>query len=328
MESSRLGKVLVTGGAGFIGSHVVDRLVANGEEVIVLDNLSSGFTSNISKHTENEKFNFINVHLGDSQTLKESLKDIKTIFHLAAYPEVRTGFEHPEISFQENIQNTFNLLEEIRKSNTDTILFTSSSTIYGEPKIIPTLEDYGPLFPISPYGASKLACESLISSYCYAYGIRGIVFRLANIVGSRSHHGIILDFIEKLKADKKKLEVLGDGKQTKSYLHVSDCIDSFFFCLSKIKKTFDVFNIGNDDRIDVISIANIVCKNMKLEDVKIMVTGGVDGGRGWIGDVKKMHLDISKLKNLGWRPNYSSYEVVDLASKEIIREGLLNAIDY
>jgi len=156
---------------------------------------------------------------------------------LAADPEVRIGFESPEISFDRNINTTFNFLESIRKSNVETILFTSSSTVYGEPDLIPTPEDYGPLIPISHYGSSKIACEGLISSYCYNYGIRGIIFRLANIIGSRSKHGVIWDFIKKLHKNKKQLSVLGDGTQTKSYLHINDCIEGllkgFFLILSK-----------------------------------------------------------------------------------------------
>lgn len=317
-----MGTVLVTGGAGFIGSHVVDRFMSTSAKVRVFDNLSAGNISNLSSHKENEKFHFINKNLNDSENLKESLKDVKIVFHMAADPEVRNGFEHPEISYRENIQNTFYLLEQIRKSSVENILFTSSSTVYGEPDTIPTPEDYGPLFPISPYGASKLACEALISSYCHTYGIKGQIFRLANIVGSRSKHGVIWDFINKLRIDNNKLAILGDGTQTKSYLHVSDCVDCFFFCLSAQKKQLEIFNVGNDDMIDVISIAKMVCDNMNLKNVDMATTGGVDNGRGWNGDIKKMHLDISKLKKLGWATKLSSSGAANLASQELIKDQL------
>ncbi|OLB91172.1 MAG: UDP-glucose 4-epimerase [Thaumarchaeota archaeon 13_1_40CM_38_12] len=317
---------LVTGGAGFIGSHVVDKLIASGAEVKVLDNLSAGSMSNLSSCKDNKRFNFINKDLNDNEGLRKALEDVKIVFHIAADPEVRTGFEHPEISYRENIRHTFYLLEQVRKSNVETILFTSSSTVYGEPDIIPTPEFYGPLIPISPYGASKLACEALISSYCHTYGMKGKIFRLANVIGSRSKHGVILDFIKKLRLSNKRLEVLGDGKQSKSYLHVNDCVDCFFFCLTVNKRKLEIFNVGNEDRIDVISIAKIVCKNMNLGDVDIVTTGGVDNGRGWIGDVKKMHLDISKLKKLGWRPKLSSAEAIKLASKELLKEQLVNIV--
>ncbi|OLE39992.1 MAG: UDP-glucose 4-epimerase, partial [Thaumarchaeota archaeon 13_1_20CM_2_38_5] len=255
LSSSNMDLTLVTGGAGFIGSHVVDKLIASGAEVKVLDNLSAGSMSNLSSCKDNKRFNFINKDLNDNEGLRKALEDVKIVFHIAADPEVRTGFEHPEISYRENIRHTFYLLEQVRKSNVETILFTSSSTVYGEPDIIPTPEFYGPLIPISPYGASKLACEALISSYCHTYGMKGKIFRLANVIGSRSKHGVILDFIKKLRLSNKRLEVLGDGKQSKSYLHVNDCVDCFFFCLTVNKRKLEIFNVGNEDRIDVISIA-------------------------------------------------------------------------
>jgi len=324
---SQIGLTLVTGGAGFIGSHVVDRLISSGTEVNVLDNLSAGSIENLSLCKDNKKCHFINKDLNDHESLKASLKDVEIVFHIAADPEVRTGFEHPEISYDENIRNTFYLLEEIRKSNVKTMLFTSSSTVYGEPEIIPTPENYGPLIPISPYGASKLACEALISSYCHTYGIKGQIFRLANVIGSRSKHGVLWDFINKLRINKKKLEVLGNGKQSKSYLHVSDCVDCFFFCLSKLKNQAEMFNIGNVDRIDVTSMAKILCGIMNLENVEILINGGTKDGRGWIGDVKMMHLDISKLKKLGWSPRLSSLEAVKLASQELLKDPLVNIIN-
>src|SRR5437867_1762387 len=285
LSPQQIDLALVTGGAGFIGSHVVDKLISNDTEVKVLDNLSAGNISNLSGCKANKKFHFINKDLNDNESLTDTLKDVKMVFHIAADPEVRTGFEHPEISYRENIKNTFYLLEQIRKSKVENILFTSSSTVYGEPDIIPTPENYGPLVPISPYGASKLACEALISSYCHTYGIKGQIFRLANVIGSRSKHGVLWDFINKLRANKKKLEILGDGRQSKSYLHVSDCIDCIFFCLFKQKLQTEIFNVGNDDRIDVISIANIVCDSMNLKNVEMTTTGGTSDGRGWIGDV-------------------------------------------
>jgi UDP-glucose 4-epimerase len=324
--SPQLGITLVTGGAGFIGSHVTDRLIEEGNKVKVLDNLSAGSLLNLSSHKDNKNFHFIKKDLNDSESLKETLKDVKTVFHIAADPEVKTGFEHPQISYKENIENTFYLLEQIRKSDVENILFTSSSTIYGEPDTIPTPESYGPLIPISPYGASKLACEALISSYCHTYGLNGLVFRLANVIGSRSNHGVLWDFLNKLRHDNKKLEVLGDGKQSKSYLHINDCIDCFFFCLTINKKQLEIFNVGNEDWVDVINIAKIVCNTMNLKDVDLVTTGGVDNGRGWIGDVKKMRLDISKLEKLGWRPELSSVEAVKLASEEIFNEHLVNIV--
>ena len=313
-------KILVTGGAGFMGSHLVDKLLANDLHVKVLDNLSSGTKLNLKNCLNKKNFQFFNKDLNNSSSLKDILSDVNLIFHLAANPEVRTGFNNPEISFRENIENTFHLLEAIRKSTIETIVFTSSSTIYGEAEIIPTPENYGPLYPISHYGASKLACEALISSYCHSYGINGLIFRLANIVGSRSSHGVIIDFIKKLQCDNKTLQILGDGTQSKSYLHVSDCIDAFLFCLSKIEKKMRIFNLGNYDQTDVITIAQKVIEKLSINNVKILTSNDVPDGRGWIGDVKFMNLDIKKLENLGWKPKLSSSSAVDMAITENIEE--------
>jgi len=320
--SLRLGTVLVTGGAGFIGSHMVDNLLSKGVKVKVLDNLSSGSISFLSKHFDNKKFDFLDKDLNDPESTKEALEDVKTVFHMAAYPEVRTGFEDPETPYNNNIRNTFNLLEQVRKSKVETFLFPSSSTVYGEPEKIPTPENYGPLLPISLYGASKIACEALLSSYCYTYGINGYIFRLANVIGSRSRHGVIWDFIKKLQNNNNnRLEIMGNGLQSKSYIHILDCIESFFSCLThmQVKERIEIFNVGSEDRLDVISIAKIVCNTMNLRGVELVTQGPVSNdGRGWIGDVKYMHLDISKLKKLGWKPRFSSMNAVTLASKELV----------
>jgi len=319
------GTILVTGGAGFIGSHIVDRLISNNLNVKIIDNLSNGNLSNL-KNVNLIKNQFIKKDLKDQSDVEKIMSDVKTVFHMAADPEVSIGFKNPEILYKENIQNTFYLLEAIRKADVENILFASSSTVYGEPDIIPTPENYAPLLPISTYGASKLACEALISSYCHSYGINGIIFRLANIVGSRSNHGIIPDLIKKLKNDPNNLEILGDGTQSKSYLEVADCVDCFFFCLDNVNKRVEVFNSGNDDKINVLDIARIICKNMNLDDVKLSPNGGVDNGRGWIGDVKIMQLDISKLKKLGWKPKLSSKQAIDAASKNIPENILVKSI--
>jgi len=308
---------MITGGAGFIGSHIAERLVSKNIDVIVLDNLSNGNKENLKSCMGKSSFKFVKDDLTDPKELFANLKNIKTVYHIAAYPEVRTGFDNPGLSYQDNVYATYLLLENIRKTNVEKIVFASSSVVYGEPSVIPTPETYGPLLPISPYGGSKLACEGLISAYCYNYGIKGIIIRIANVVGSKSNHGIIWDFINKLKTNNKELHVLGDGKQTKSYIYVNDCVDGFLFCAEKSNK-IEVFNLGNDSKTDVESIAQIVCKNMNLKNVKMLQGGGTADGRGWIGDVKEMQLDITKLKSLGWSPKFTSAEAVELASKELI----------
>jgi len=316
MSDYQCGSTLVTGGAGFIGSHIVDKLVNEGIEVTALDNLATGKLSNLSISENKKNFCFIKEDLNNTEGIKKSLKNIETVFHMAADPEVRTGFDNPESSYKENVRNTFFLLEEIRKSNVKKLIFASSSAVYGDATVLPTPENYGPLFPISAYGASKLACEAYVSSYCNNHGIQGIIIRPANVIGGRGRHGVTWDFINKLKKDSTKLEVLGDGKQTKSYIHISDGITGIFTTL-KSKNKVEVFNLGSQDKVEVITIAKIVCKNMNLEKTKIITTGGIEGGRGWVGDIRQAHLDITKLKNLGWSPKLSSTESVDLAAKEL-----------
>jgi UDP-glucose 4-epimerase len=320
-DGSALGKIggaLVTGGAGFIGSHLVDRLVSSGVSVKVFDNLSGGKISNL--HAAAAGLQFIHGDLVELDRIREEIRDADIVFHMAAYPEVRTGAENPLLPYNENVRNTFNLLEAVRKSKVSTILFASSSVVYGEPSVIPTPEDYGPLLPISAYGGSKLACEALLSSYCHTYGIKGKIFRLANVIGARSRHGVIWDFINKLRNDDTRLEILGNGHQSKSYIHVKDCVEAFLFALDYTgnKKSVEIYNVGNSDRIDVISLAKVVCRTMNLRDTELRTDGGVDGGRGWIGDVKSMQLDIGKLLKMGWKPRLSSENAVEQASIELL----------
>lgn len=318
----KLENCLVTGGCGFIGSHIVDNLIGyNVEKVSVLDNLSSGNMSNVANHLESTKLNMMVGDLRDMECIKKSLEDIRVIFHIAAYPEVRTGYLNPELHYYENVRNTFHLLEGIRRSSTSqTIIFTSSSTVYGEPEEIPTSENYGPLLPISTYGASKLACEALLSAYSHNYGINCIILRFANIVGSRNRHGIIVDFLKKLHHDSNSLEVLGDGSQSKSYLHIDDCISGIFFCLSNGNNRREIYNVGNDDMISTISVAQIVCNVMNLKNVQMKFKRIDSTPKGWVGDVTKMQLDISKLKRQGWMPGLSSKAAVSLAATTLQKE--------
>ncbi len=301
-------KVLVTGGAGFIGSHLIDRLISLDDEVQVLDNLSSGLKANMSQSmSKNMKF-----ILGDCTNtidVKEVMKDVDVLFHLAANAEVRLELNDPKTCFQQNIYATHVLLEELRRSNTQTIVFTSTSTVYGDVDLIPTPEDY-PTRPISIYGASKLASEALITSYAHTYGIKTVILRLANIVGPRSGHGVIYDFISKLRVNPKELEILGDGTQTKSYLYINDCIDAFIQANEKSEGLTNIFNVGSQDQINVKEIAKLVVDEMDLKDVTFQFTGGVDGGRGWRGDVKQMLLDVTKIESIGWKHKFSSKEAI------------------
>ncbi|WP_457751215.1 NAD-dependent epimerase/dehydratase family protein [Thermococcus sp.] len=305
-------KILVTGGAGFIGSHLVDKLMEEGHDIRVLDDLSAGTLDNLKHWANHERFEFIRGDMRNPEVVAEAVKGVETVFHLAANPEVRIGSQSPELLYKTNILITYNLLNAMRGSNVRYLIFTSSSTVYGEAKIIPTPEDYGPLEPISVYGGAKLAAEALISGYAHTFGFKALIFRLANIVGKRSNHGVIYDFINKLRQRPDELEILGDGTQKKSYLHVSDTISgmlTLFEYFKNTNKTVDFYNLGNDDWITVREIAEIVTEEMGLNP-ELRFTGGVDGGRGWKGDVKFMRLNIEKAKKTGWRPKLSSYGAV------------------
>nr|ADP09418.1 UDP-glucose 4-epimerase [uncultured marine crenarchaeote E6-3G] len=312
-------KHLITGGAGFIGSHLVDYLMENGEDVLVIDDLSAGDFRNIERWKDSDNFMFVKGDLLDPESINEALAGCEVVYHLAANPEVRWWLANPEDHFKQNIEGTYNLLEAVRQDGgIDTLVFTSTSTVYGEPNIIPTPETYAPSKPISHYGASKLAAEALICSYAAMYGFMCIIYRMANVVGPRSNHGVVYDFVEKLKNDSHELEVLGDGTQSKSYLYISDCVEGMVLGVKNSSELVSILNIGSEDRVDVLTIAEIVTEEMGLEGVKIRTTGGVDGGRGWKGDVKLMQLDMSRLRELGWHPRWRSSDAVRLTAKSLV----------
>ena len=320
MSDIEFNSALITGGAGFIGSHLADKLVNEGIETKVLDNFATGRKDNLLGCIDKQNFSLFDLDLGKLGNQEDYLENVEVVFHMAADPEVRTGYDNPKNSFEQNIVNTFNLLQRIKHSEVKKIVFASSSSVYGDAKVLPTNEEYGPLCPISHYGASKLACEAIVSSFCYNYDIDGIILRPANVIGSRGRHGLIWDLVRKLKNDKNRLEVLGDGKQTKSFIHISDMIKGILQSMKKGEDGVEIFNVGSEDGVEIINVAKIVCKNMKLPNIEIFTTGGVENGRGWKGDIKIAHLDISKLKNLGWQPKLSSLEAADVTSQEIIAE--------
>jgi len=307
---------VVTGGAGFIGSHLVDTLVAQGNEVLVIDSLFSGSTETISRHLDSCKVRFVEKDLLEDGW-QDSIVGADRLFHLAADPDVRQSAVNPDPTMENNIIATYRVLEAMRKHHVPEMVFTSTSTVYGEAIVIPTPESYTPLEPISVYGASKLACEALISAYCHSFEMKGYIFRFANIIGSRSGHGVLTDFIRKLKENPAELEILGDGKQTKSYLEVHECVAAMLFAVGHSRETVNTFNIGSEDWIDVRSIAEIVAEEMHLPGTKFRCTGGE---RGWVGDVPKMQLALGKIKALRWKPQLGSRESVRIAVKAMLAE--------
>lgn len=307
-ERRREMRILVTGGAGFIGSHLAEALLREGHDVVVLDNLSVGRREYVPEGAELVVGDII-----DRSAVSEALRDVDAVFHYAANPEVRIG--DPDTHLKANVLGTYTVLEEMRRLGVRDIVFASTSTVYGEASQLPTPESYGPMKPISVYGASKLACEALISSYTHTYDFHAVALRYANVVGPRAHRGVIKDFVAKLRRNPRVLEILGDGTQTKSYIWIGDAVDATLTAWRHMGEGFEPYNVGSEDAISVVEVADAVVEALGLKDVEYRFTGGVKGGRGWIGDVKVMHLAIDKIKSLGWRPRYTSREAVALTAR-------------
>ena len=306
-------RCFVTGGAGFIGSHLVDELIKK-NKVTVYDNLSVGKKEFIKHHFAKKNFKFIQADLSEFKKLKESIKGHDAVFHLAANSDISNN-EITDTDLKNGTIATYNVLEAMRLNEIRQIVFASSSAIYGEAEIKPTPENYGPLFPISFYGASKLACESLTSSFCHNFGIKAWIFRFANIVGKNDTHGVLVDFINKLKDNDKKLLILGNGRQSKPYLYVKDCVNGMLSGWKNSNELINYFNLGCEDTTSVTYIANMVVDEMKLKNVKFQYTGK---DRGWPGDVPQVRLDIKKINKLGWKAKLSSDEAVRKSIKELL----------
>lgn len=309
-------KYLVTGGAGFIGSHLVDRLVEMGD-VVVFDNLSSGEERFIQHHMGKPNFTFIEGDLINIEEVKAAMEGVDFVYHIAANPDIRYGIEVTDTDLKQGTVATYNVLESMRLTGVKEIAFSSSSTIYGEPTEVPVPEDYGPCLPISLYGASKLAGEGLLTSFSATFGFQVWIYRFANIIGSRGTHGVIFDFIHKLKKNPAELEILGDGTQCKSYLLAQECVDAMIYGIEHAKERINVFNLACDDWINVTRIAEILVEELSLENVKFNYTGGE---RGWKGDVPKIMLSPDKINALGWKAGTDSEGAIRAAIRSSIED--------
>lgn len=310
-------KAFVTGGAGFIGSHLVDKLLEQGNFVTAYDNLSSGETKYIEHNLNNKNFTFIKGDLLDFEKVKKEIKDHDVIFHIAANPFVRLGEEQTKLDLEQGPIATYNILEAMRVNNISKIVFSSSSVVYAETPPIALPETYGPTLPISLYGAGKLGAEGLISAFCGTFGMQAWIYRFANVVGSRSTHGVIKDFIDKLRRNPNELEILGDGKQQKPYLHVSDIVSGILHGFKHSNDQINLFNLGPDSNTTVTKIAEMVVEEMGLENVEFKYTGG---SRGWAGDVPRFQLDAAKIKKLEWKESFSSDEAVKKSIREVLEK--------
>lgn len=307
-------QVCITGAAGFIGSHLAD-VLAGSCDLVLLDNLSSGRKANLAAPLKTGRSRFVKQDLLGPK-LGATLKGVDVVLHFAANPDVRGGAEDPKPTFDENVVATFRLLDACRKADVKGFVFASTSTVYGEARRVPTPEDYGPLAPISIYGASKLTCEALLSSFAHTYGIEGITFRFANVVGGRSTHGVVADFVRKLRKTPRRLEIFGREPGTsKSYVDVDDAIRGILAGVDRAAAPVDLFNLGSDDTVTVREIADTVVRELGLANVVYAWTGGVAGG-GWTGDVRRMILDTTKLKATGWRPSLRSSQAIARATRD------------
>ena len=300
-------KILVTGCAGFIGSNLCEKLVEKGYFVTGIDNLSTGKLNFIKKLKNNKNFKFFKKDLFKEKKLHKYFKGNEIVFHLAANADVKNGFLQPKKDLEQNTIVTYNVLEAMRKNLIKQIIFASTGSIYGEPKTFPTIEDHS--FPIqtSLYGSSKLACEGLIQAYCSGFGFKSNIFRFVSILGKRYTHGHLFDFYKQLLKNKKKLTVLGNGLQKKSYLNVIDCIDAMILAINRNKKKVEIYNLGTDSFITVNYSIKKILKILNLNP-KIYYKGG---RRGWIGDSPKIYLDTKKIRKIGWRPNKTIAESIE-----------------
>lgn len=311
--------ILITGGAGFIATHLIEELISNSDNFIVaVDNLSMCDEKNISKFYNNSNFAFHKIELTNQQDLAQIFIQytFSRVYHLAANSDISRSFTNPSIDYNNTFNTTWNVLEQLRINNIKQFIFASTSAIFGEVGDNIIDESFGPILPISHYGAGKLASEAFISSFAYNYDIESLIVRFPNVIGEYSTHGVIYDFINKLKINPSELVVLGDGNQEKSYLYVKDLINAIHYAWNSKTGIVDIFNIGGIDTINVSEIAHIVVENIGLGSI-ISYTGG---DRGWKGDVPKFSYDIKKILGTKWTPKLNSREAVDLTVKSLIKE--------
>jgi UDP-glucose 4-epimerase len=291
-------RCLVTGGAGFIGSTLVDRLLARGDAVVCYDNFCTGQVEFLKGAQENPRFALVKGDTLDLDALKAAMAGCDMVFHLAANADVRFGTQHPRKDLEQNTIATYNVLFSMKENGVKKIAFSSTGSVYGEAEVIPTPENAP--FPVqtSLYGASKLAGEGLISAFCEGYGFQAWIFRFVSILGERYTHGHVFDFFKQLSDEPGKLKVLGDGTQRKSYLYIQDCIDAIFLAVEKAKDKVNIFNLGTDEYIEVKDSIRVITEEL---GVKPTISFG-SGSRGWIGDNPFIFLDCSKIRKLGWKP--------------------------
>ena len=310
----RAGPAVVTGGAGAIGSVLVRALLEMGSGVRVIDDLSSGRAEYLPPSTGGPAPALTVADLRLPGAWGEQFRGASAVWHLAANPDIRRGTSDPRLDLEEGTLASFHVLEAARRHDVPCFVFSSSSVVYGRPTVFPTPEEYGPLRPESLYGAAKLAAEGLLSAYAHSYGISAYIFRFANVVGPNITHGILPDFFEKLRRDPSRLEVLGDGRQAKSYLRTEDCVAGMLLAVEKAHERVNIFNLGSADQITAREIAERVVAAHGGR-ARIEFTGG---DRGWVGDVPLQLLSIRRIEALCWHPRWNSAQSVDRTIEEMV----------
>lgn len=311
-------KAIVTGGAGFIGSHLVDRLLKDGYSVTVVDNMSCGCLENLKHHSGNPRLAVRKVDIREADQLNQIFAGHNVVFHLAAHANIRTSLIDHKADLDNNLVGTINILEAMLKNNIQDLVFASTSALYGEATVRPTPEDYMPI-QTSLYGASKLACEAYVEAFTEFAPVRFWAYRFSNIIGERCRRGVVWDFVNKLLKNPKELEILGDGKQSKEYLYVADCVNGMMAGYQKSHGKVNLFNLAIEEANTVDEVADIVIREMGLKDVKRKYTGG---SCGWIGDNPTVHLSIDRIKSLGWKPQVSSKDAIAMTARWIIDEAI------
>lgn len=313
-----MGKSFVAGGAGFIGSHLVRRLLQRAEQVVVFDNLSSGDEAHLADVLDDHRLTFV---LGDLQAIDDvtaAMKGCDHVYHFAANPDIARAVSEPTIDFWQGTYLTNNVVDAMRVNMVSRITYASGSGVYGDRGAEEVDEDFGPLIPISTYGASKLACEALLASYAHMFGINAVAFRFANVVGPGQTHGVTYDFVRNLLRDPTHLRILGDGSQSKSYIHVDDVLAAMLLLTDRGWSGFDMYNAGTGDYMTVTEIADLVVERMGLKEVTYRYTGG---DRGWKGDVPTVRFRSEKLAACGWHCSRSSREALIDSIESNIREA-------
>jgi UDP-glucose 4-epimerase len=313
-------RYFIVGGAGFLGSHFVDRLLGEGERVTVFDNFSSGREWHLESHQGDDRLRIERGDVKDLRALKDAMRGHEVVIHLASNPDIARAATEPAIDFDEGTLLTHHVVEAMRVTSTPKILYASGSGVYGDIGETEADEDFGPLLPISTYGASKLAGEGLIAAYCHMFDLRGCAFRFGNVVGARQTHGVGFDFVRSLLSDPSRLRILGDGSQSKSYIHVRDVVEAVLVALDKTEQPFAAYNVATGDHITVAEIADlaVACVGLEPEGVEYQYSGG---DRGWKGDVPVVRLDTRRIRALGWQNEMGSQEALRDSMLEMLPEA-------